>query len=419
LPLPGKLSDRWKTPAGKLLEGFAAAGLILVFAALVIPVVYFGFSQAFSTSIAGLREVAAQQGQGFRAFFMGAYSAQGWWTYFLVAFLLKTPVGTLFLIFASLALYRVGAPLGRKEVIFLLVPAIAFIAAASLGKIDIGLRHILPIYPFLFVVASRIATVPFRRTWVAPVVCVLPLMLSTVSSLSVAPHELAYFNELAGGPGNGYRYLSDSNIDWGQDLQGVKAYMDHEGLTHIYLSYFGTASPSYYGIRYQYVPSAYTLECCTNDGPPAGTRELLAISVVNLQETMWARSDNFLGWLYERTPIAKIGYSIYVYDITGDVQAHLRLAEAYMRAGGVLPLVKSEVTKALLLDPSNPEAKMLDSMLGLPGQPAIKPLGTPPVRGDAHDPDLIVSIVLLLGCAVLLLGYYLWSATDPSAEDRN
>src|SRR5712691_9736066 len=100
------------------------------------------------------------------------------------------------------ALCRIGAPLGRKEAIFLVVPPIAFIAAASIGKIDVGLRHILPMYPFLFVLASRIATAPFRRAWVAPVLCGLPLMLSTVSSLGIAPHDLAYFNELAGGPGN-------------------------------------------------------------------------------------------------------------------------------------------------------------------------------------------------------------------------
>jgi hypothetical protein len=373
LPLPAKLADKGRGPVGKLLEGLAAASLILFFAALVIPLVYFSFHQGVSTWIAGFRELAVLQRSGYRAFLMGSYSGQGWWSYFVVAFLLKTPVGTLFLIFAALALYRMGAQLGRKEVIFLLVPAIIFITAASIGKIDIGLRHILPIYPFLFVLASRIGTVPFRRAWVAPVVCGLPLILSTVSSLRVAPHELAYFNELAGGPGNGYRYLSDSNVDWGQDLQGLKAYMDHEGLPWIYLSYFGTAPPSYYGIRYQYVPSSYTLECCPWYSQPPGARDILAISVVNLQDVMAGGQNHFFDWLYDRKPIAKIGYSIYVYDITGDAEAHLRLADACMRAGGLLPEARSELAKAQALDPSNAEATRLASLLQPEGVPKSVP----------------------------------------------
>ncbi len=368
LSLPeSKLTNKPGSHAGKMVEGFAAAGLILFFAALVVPLAYFGFRRGFFGWIAGFQAVMALQKAGFRAYLMGSYSGQGWWSYFLVAFLVKTPAGTLFLIFAALALCRIGAPLGRKEAIFLVVPPIAFIAAASIGKIDVGLRHILPMYPFLFVLASRIATAPFRRAWVAPVLCGLPLMLSTVSSLGIAPHDLAYFNELAGGPGNGYRYLSDSNIDWGQDLQGLKAYMEREKLPWIYLSYFGTALPGYYGIHYQYVPTSFTLECCPSSIQPPGTRDVLAISVVNLQGVMTGPQNNSLVWLDRRTPIAKIGYSIYVYDITGDAEAHFLLANAYLSAGGLLPQALSELAKAQALDPSNLEAKRLASLLAPPG----------------------------------------------------
>lgn len=355
LPLPGsKRTDQAKGFAAKLLEGTAAAILISIVATMVIPLVYFGFHQGFSTWIAGFQEVVRLNNKlRWPAFFLGKYSDQGWWSYFLVAFLIKTPIGTLLLIFAALILYRAGVPLTRKEAILLLVPVVAFLAAASLGKRDMGLRYILPVYPFLLVSASRFATVSFRRAWLTPAICALSLLLTTVSSLRVAPHQLAYFNELVGGPDNGYRYLSDSNIDWGQDLKGLKAYMEREGLSRIYLSYFGSAPPSYYGITYQYVPSSWAMECCTNDGPPPGSREILAVSVVNLQETLWARRYNFFGWLYDRKPIAKIGYSIYVYDITGDAQAHLMLAQAYYRAGGLLPEAESEIKKALALGLSN------------------------------------------------------------------
>ena len=144
--------------------------------------------------------------------------------------------------------------------LFLVLPVIVIFLAMTQAKTNIGLRHILPVYPFLFVLASRMATIHFRRTWLAPLLIGIPVVFTAMSSFRIAPHQLAYFNESVGGPEQGYRYLSDSNLDWGQDLKGLKAYMDKEKLPIIYLSYFGTAPPSYYGIRYQDVASKGTLE---------------------------------------------------------------------------------------------------------------------------------------------------------------
>jgi hypothetical protein len=203
------------------------------------------------------------------------------------------------------------------------------------------------------------------------VICAAALLLTSVSSLSVAPHQLAYFNELVGGPGNGYHYLSDSNIDWGQDLKGLKTYMQRNRLKRIYLSYFGTALPAYYGIDYQYAPSTFSLACCPSFSGPPGARDILAISVVNLQDTMGGGLSHFYDWLRRRVPIAKIGYSIYLYDITGDAEAHYKLAEAYLRAGGLSPMAISEVRKALALDPSNPDAQRMDSLLHLPAADSL------------------------------------------------
>lgn len=150
----------------------------------------------------------------------------------------------------------------------------------------------------------------------------------------MAPHQLAYFNELVGGPDRGYRYLLDSNLDWGQDLRGVKEYMDRENVPIIYLSYFGTAPPSYYGIRYQFVPGTWPLEWpVQTERVPADTaRKLLAISVNNLQDLL-NPSYPLFEWLREREPIAKIGYSIFIYDLTGDWAGLAKLEETYHRAG--------------------------------------------------------------------------------------
>jgi hypothetical protein len=145
----------------------------------------------------------------------------------------------------------------------------------------------------------------------------VPLVLTAASALRVAPQQLAYFNELVGGPGEGYRYLSDSNIDWGQDLRGLKDYVDREGLPAVYLSYFGTAPPEFYGIRYQCAPAPTNIGSVPppTQKPLPGTagREVLAISVANLQG-VYLSDPTLYRWVDQRRPVAKVGYSIYVYD---------------------------------------------------------------------------------------------------------
>jgi 4-amino-4-deoxy-L-arabinose transferase-like glycosyltransferase len=215
-------------PIHKLLQAAAVFCLILFFASLMIPPAY--FFQGFQPWFFGLWRFLTVAQEGQLSFFLGQYSYQGWWNYFAVAFLIKTSIGALILIAASLAFYHAGAPIGRRAALFLLLPVIVVFLVISRPKVNIGVRHILPVYPFLFVLASRVATIRFRREWFAPLLIGTPLVLTAISSLRIAPHQLAYFNEFVGGPDQGYRYLSDSNVDWGQDLKGVKDYMDKENL---------------------------------------------------------------------------------------------------------------------------------------------------------------------------------------------
>ena len=323
-------------PTHKVLEAAVVFCLIVLFATLMIPLAY--FFQGFEPWFFGLRRflTVAQEGQS--AFFLGRYSYQGWWNYFAVAFIIKTSIGSLILIAASLALYHVGTPFERRAAVFLLVPVILMLFAVSQSNVNIGVRHILPIYPFFFVLASRVATVEFRPQWFAPLLIGTPLVLTAISSVRVAPHQLAYFNEVVGGPDQGYRFLSDSNIDWGQDLKALNGYLEKENLPIIYLSYFGTAPPSYYGIRYQYVPGAWPLEWPppADRVPATASRKILAISVCNLQDVS-SPYDPLFRWLWVRQPVAKIGYSIFIYDLTDDREGLMKLEESYVKAGISLP----------------------------------------------------------------------------------
>jgi Dolichyl-phosphate-mannose-protein mannosyltransferase len=323
---------RNRPPLAKIFQATTAFFLVVLVALFIIPIAY--FFQGWQSWFVGLQKLLSLAQGGQSAFFLGEHSYEGWWYYFMVAFVMKTPIGSLVLIVASLFYYRAGRSLSRREAVLLLTPVVIIFLGAAQSKTNIGLRHILPVYPFLSVLASRLATVHFRQQWLARCLIGIPLALTAVSSLRIAPHQLAYFNEFVGGPEQGYHYLSDSNVDWGQDIKGVKAYMEKEKLPIIYLSYFGTAPPSYYKIRYQYVPGAWPLEWPppTDIVPGTATRKILAISVYNLQDVSSPHNPLFR-WLWMRQPVAKIGYSIFVYDLTNDGEGLTRLDQTYVKAG--------------------------------------------------------------------------------------
>jgi hypothetical protein len=320
-------------PRQELIQVAALFMIILFFAALTIPPAY--LFQGYRPWISGLEQFMTIAEDGRPAFLAGEYSWHGWWRYFVFSFLIKTPLGSLVLIAASLFFYRAGRPLARREATFLLVPVLIFFIATTQAKVNIGIRHILLVYPFLFVLASRVTTIRLSRTWLAPTLVGALVLFTALSSLRIAPHQLAYFNESVGGPEQGYRYLSDSNLDWGQDLKGLKAYIEKEKLPIIYLSYFGTAPPSYYGIRYQDVASKGIMGPPPPEKVPADApRKILAISAYNLQDVSNA-DDPLFRWLWTRRPIAKIGYSIFVYDLTNDQEAIIKLEDAHVKSGSL------------------------------------------------------------------------------------
>jgi hypothetical protein len=244
------------------------------------------------------------------AFLFGQVSDRGWWYYFPATFLLKTPLALLALL-ALPYLLRRGAP--TRPPPFLWLPVLVYAAATLTRSLNIGHRHLLPIYPFLFAAAGRAAASALasgRRGRAAVTVLCAWYCLSV---LRVHPHYLGYFNELAGGPSRGWRYLVDSNLDWGQDLKALKAWTDEHGVAHLKLSYFGTADPAYYGIPCDLLPS-YMLP------PPRGmvgevrAGEVVAVSATNLQGVyMNEEWKPLMARLRGLAPMDRVGYSIFVF----------------------------------------------------------------------------------------------------------
>jgi hypothetical protein len=248
------------------------------------------------------------------AFMMGERKVGGWPTYFLTTFLLKTPLAFLLLLALAAGCGRTCWHHRRLEAFFLVLPPILHFVVSSAGRLDIGHRHILPIYPFLFVAASILVPWARQQGVILKGAVVGLAAWYLAASLWIAPHYLAYFNELIGGPAQGYRYLVDSNLDWGQDLKGLKRYMDAHGIPRVWLSYFGTASPEYYGIAYNYLPSYLVFDPKYESVPTP----YVAISATNLQGVYLNFVDadaDFFKEFRDRRPIAKIGYSVFVYRL--------------------------------------------------------------------------------------------------------
>jgi len=246
------------------------------------------------------------------AFLMGRHSDHGFRWFFPASFALKTPLPLIALLIIGL-IVRASPDLPRAGP-FVWVPALVYALLTFTRGINIGHRHLLPLYPFLFVLAARAAAWAAQRwrggvRWPAAAVSLLAAWY-VGGTLRVHPHYLAYFNEAAGGPRNGYRWLVDSNLDWGQDLRGLADYLRASGAAGAKLSYFGTADPAYYGIQAERLPGFPPPAQITAGVNPG---DLLAVSATNLQAVRLDQGRRLMRRLREQEPIATIGYSILIY----------------------------------------------------------------------------------------------------------
>jgi dolichyl-phosphate-mannose--protein O-mannosyl transferase len=242
------------------------------------------------------------------SFLLGDQSATGWWYMTPVALAVKTPLAELILF--TLALWIGFGRLRTTRLrdlefrwYLLMIPIACYLAAAFVSHSNVGERHLLPLYPFLFVFTAAVLLArPLSRRRVLTVAAAGLLLV--IETAMVHPHYLAFFNVLAGGPSGGRRYLVDSNLDWGQDLKNLKKYLDDHHIPEVCLSYYGWPPVEYYGIRSRKLPAVPQIEYADSLDCVA------AVSVTNLatQHKKYAGLDQI-------QPDARIGYSIYVYDL--------------------------------------------------------------------------------------------------------
>lgn len=264
-----------------------------------------------SSYLTGLRTLMDHNREGHTAFLLGQVSDQGWWYYFPVVFAVKSPTAVLLLsvMLAGIGLWKLPSILrtpatGFVWAVFALAP-LAYFAVTLNSRINLGVRHLLPMYPFLYVIGMAALAALLPPRWYL-VVAGAAIGLQAVESAAVYPDYLGFFNVAAGGSNAGPRYLLDSNIDWGQDLKKLKTYMDaHPG--PVCLEYFGSVEPKDYEIRYEYLPKTW-------DKDDRERMDCIGVISQTLLHDLYIRPGSY-EWLRQRPQIGRVGSSLALYDL--------------------------------------------------------------------------------------------------------
>jgi Dolichyl-phosphate-mannose-protein mannosyltransferase len=304
---------------------------------------------------------------GYSVYLDGQMQRTGWWYYYLATLAYKVPEGTLMLVALS-AVVLIASKRSRSswadEITVLAIPVGVLGAMSFLTDICLGLRYILPIFPYVFIATGKV--VPWAnglagRSRLAAWTLILgSLVATTAATATIHPDYLAYFNCASGGPDRGAEHLIDSNLDWGQDLVKLNRWLkaNHPG-EKVGLAYFGQINPSLLALRGDgfkwFLPPALpgTIEPMVKDttrliGPaPQLTPGLYAVSASIVRGLPWRFYDSIsldspqtawmpcwnardnqdhqgaFAYFQELTPVARVGHSIYVYVVTAEDCARL------------------------------------------------------------------------------------------------
>ena len=299
-------------------------------------------------------------------YLFGKVYPSGRWFYPPATFVIKATLGFLLLLLAlpiSLALRRAHQ---WRELRFLTIPPAVYCLAAVMSGFSHGIRYLLPVFPFLLILAAfaawRLAQV--RKAWRYSVSALV--VFHVVSSVRAFPDYLPYSNELWGGPANTYKVLSDSNVDWGQQLKITKKYLDQRGIKDCWFDYFGrtAADPGYYGIPCKPLPDAIESAFGIWAGDvPSHVEGTVLISDNELSGNIWGPGElNPYAQFQKMRPDDSIAGGIFVFR----GQFYLPLAAATSHAQAASTLLQdgklsdawAEARSAVLLAPGDVESEV-------------------------------------------------------------
>ena len=247
------------------------------------------------TFLAGLELVERHSSAGHAGFLLGSYRDHGWWYYFPVILFFKTPLA--FLILAIIGIVMMVRS-KNPEMIGLALAPIAMLLPTLTTGINIGVRHVLPLYPLLTICAAAATVTLWRRSRIAVIVLLAWYFIATAIA---HPDYMSYFNEAAGN--HPERIAADSNLDWGQDLLRLATVVRDEHIDHLHLAYFGTAD------WHRLLPAAEELP---QFKPVHGW---VAISENEMTFGWPTNERDAFAWLRAYTPVRRVGKSIRLYRI--------------------------------------------------------------------------------------------------------
>lgn len=345
------------------------AGLVInpTLASYVEPLSHFNASAVMAIAhmhllpesyLVGLVDVKRMAGF-YPVFILGKQLAHGVWWYFPVLFTIKTTLGLIGLIVVALVATVMRQLQGARELAFVLIPWGVYLGVAMTSGMNIGARHMLPVYTLatIFAAAGVAAMSAKSRRWAW--ICGVLVAAHVVSALMVFPNYIAYANEAWGGPKNVHNLLSDANVDWAQQLIQVKAWQDRHPGEECWFAYFAhpEVNPEVYGIRCHHLPTLDTFWLGGADVIPPVVSGNVLISAGDLSACEWpsGRMSPY-GAFQSMKPTEVIDYGVMVYHGTFEMKqtaALSRAINAYQLlwkgdAKGALPLAR----EAVAIDPT-------------------------------------------------------------------
>lgn len=250
--------------------------------------------------IMGVRDLYRYNTFGQDSYLLGQWSLSGWWYFFPVVLAVKTPVGLLLLALSGfwIILHR-WKETGWQQLLTLVFPLAILVVCIS-ASIDLGVRHILPAYAFLAVIAGEAVAEMFRHSRITMAAAAILVAWVAADSVRAHPDYLAHFNEFGGAhPEN---ILCESDLDWGQDMHRLQVRLKERGIQEVSIAYFGSAL-----LHKSDLPHYELLS------PTQPSRGYIAISLHHLNME-YAKNGSF-AWLKPYTPIERIGKSIDLFYI--------------------------------------------------------------------------------------------------------
>ena len=191
----------------------------------------------------GIQLVNQDRGSDPYFYLMGELRPRGWNFYFVIAWLVKTPIPTLLLSGAGLVMLLRGRRAHWLDEAFLFVPAVSYFIFYSVFADNIGVRYLIPCFPFLFISAGRLVPVVERASLLRKLLLGAMLAWSLSEYLTIMPDHLSYFNQVAGGAAGGMEWLDHSNLDWGQGLIQLQKFIQGKSDRRLCLFLFWNCRP--------------------------------------------------------------------------------------------------------------------------------------------------------------------------------